>query len=224
MGNRGKKYSAETNAQQLVEAVDSKVKINTKEIFFNMLFPPIIPMEDLRNVHPWVKSLFSARKVPNLPLAERLKHFLEAWEILTKDSEILGIVKGLKIPFLKHSTQERVFQTPYMSQEQADLIRVGIENMLKKGVIQQTASGWGVFKQYFLGWEKRWGKSTCDKLKILRPVHSIPAFQNGRFVLPPRITARGRLHVQAGYERCLFFSSTASAIKELCLVFMVRES
>ena len=64
------------------------------------------------------------------------------------------------------------------------------------------ASGWGVFKQYFLGWEKRWGKSSCSKLKILKPVHSIPAFQNGRFVLPPRITARGKLHVPAGYERC----------------------
>ena len=86
------------------------------------------------------------------------------------------------------------------------------------------ASGWGVFKQYFLGWEKRWGKSTCCELKILKPVHSISAFQNGRFALPPEITARGRLHVQAGYERSLFFSSTASVIKELCLVFNVRES
>ena len=89
MGNRGKKYSTETTAQKLVEAVDSKVKINTKETFFIMLFSPIIPMEDLRNVHPWVKSLFSARKVPNLPLAGTLKHFLEVWEILTKDPEIL---------------------------------------------------------------------------------------------------------------------------------------
>ena len=71
-----------------------------------MLFSPIIPIEDLRNVHPWVKSLFSARKVPNLPLAGRLKHFLEAWEILTKDPEILEIVKGSKIPFLKNPTQE----------------------------------------------------------------------------------------------------------------------
>ena len=68
MGNRGKKYSTQTTTQQLVEAVDSKGKMNTKETF-NMFFPPIIPIEDLRNVHPWVKNLFSARKVPNLPLA-----------------------------------------------------------------------------------------------------------------------------------------------------------
>ena len=72
--------------------------------------------------------------------------------------------------------------------------------------------------------KKRWGESTCGELKILKPVHSIPAFQNGRFVLPPRSTARGKLHVQAGYERCSFFSSTASVIKELCSIFMVMES
>ena len=73
-----------------------------------MLFPPIIPIENLRNVHPWVKNLFSARKVPNLPLAGKLKYFLEAWEILIKDPEILEIVKGFNIPFPKNPTQERV--------------------------------------------------------------------------------------------------------------------
>ena len=70
----------------------------------------------------------------------------------------------------------------------------------------------------------RWWKSTCSELKILKSVYSISAFQNGRFGLPPQITTRGRLHVQAGYERCLFFSTTASIIKELCSVFMVNES
>ena len=107
MGNRGKKYSTQTTTQQLVEAVDYKGKMNTKETF-NMFFPPIIPIEDLRNVHPWVKNLFSARKVPNLPLAGKLKYFLGAWEILIKDPEILEIVKGFNIPFLKNPTQERV--------------------------------------------------------------------------------------------------------------------
>ena len=89
-----------------------------------MLFPPIIPIEDLMNVYPWEKSLFSARIIPNLPLAGRLKHFLEAWEILTKDPAILEIVKEFKIPSLKNPKQERVPQTPNMGQEQADLIQV----------------------------------------------------------------------------------------------------
>ena len=111
---------------------------------------------------------------------------------------------------------------PHMGHEQADLIQVEIENMLKKEAIKQTASSWGVCKQYVLGWEKRSGESTCGELKILKSVHSISAFQNGRFILPSRVTARRRLHVQAGYERYLFFSSTASVIKELRSVFMVN--
>ena len=82
VGSRGKKYLTETTAQQLEGAVDSNVKINTKETF-NMFFPRIIPIKDLRNVHPWVKYLFSARIILNLPLAGKLKHFLKAWEILT---------------------------------------------------------------------------------------------------------------------------------------------
>ena len=138
MGNRGKKYSTETTTQQLVEPLDSKVKINTKETF-DMLFPPIIPIEDLSNVHPWVKSLFSARIVTNLPLAGRLKHFLEAWEILTKDPEILEIVRGFKIPFLKNPTQKRVPRdATHGSGTSRSTIQVEIENMLKKGAIQQT--------------------------------------------------------------------------------------
>ena len=116
-----------------------------KKTFFNMFFPLIIPIEDLKNVHPWLKSLFYARKVPNLPLTGRLKHFLEAWEIITKDPEILEIVKGFKISFLKSPTQERVPQTPHMGQEQADLTQVEIENMLKKEAIQQTEHRSGAF-------------------------------------------------------------------------------
>ena len=53
------------------------------------------------------KKLVLCKKSSKLPTS-KLKHFLEAWEILTKDSEIFEIVKGFKIPFLKHPTQERV--------------------------------------------------------------------------------------------------------------------
>ena len=133
-----------------------------------MLFSPIIPIEDLRNVHPWVKSLFSARKVANLPLAGRLKHFLEAWEILTKDSEILEIVKGSKIPFLKNPTQERVSQTPHMGQEQADLIQVEIENMFKNGAIQQTEHQAGKFlSNIFLVGKRDGGNQPVVNLRYL---------------------------------------------------------
>ena len=108
--------------------------------------------------------------------------------------------------------------------------------MLKKGShTANKVSGWGIFKQYFVVREKRQGKPVCGERKIHKPVHSISAFQNGRFVLPPQITIRGRFHVQDGYKRCLLFSSTVSVIKNyvrfswsenlyesLCLCFGLR--
>ena len=182
-----------------------------------MFFPPIIPIEDLRNIHPWVKSLFSARIVPNLLLAGRLNHFLEAWEILTKDPEILEMVQDF---FSKKSnTGQCSPDATHGSGTSRSNTSGDREHIEEGGHTANRASGWGVFKQYFLCREKRWGKPACGELKIPKPVHSISTFQNGRFVLPPRITAGGRLHVQAGFERCLFFSSTASIIKELCSVF-----
>ena len=60
----------------------NKQWINTKEThkenLLQYVFPPIIPIEDLRSADPLVKSLFSAIIAPNLPLAQRLKHSLEA--------------------------------------------------------------------------------------------------------------------------------------------------
>ena len=39
------------------------------------------------------KQLVFCNNIPNLPIAGRLRYFLEVWEILTKDPEILEIVK-----------------------------------------------------------------------------------------------------------------------------------
>ena len=141
----------------------------------------------------------------------------------TKNPEILEIIKEFKIPFLKHPTQERVLQTPHMGQEQADLIQVETENMLKKGAIQQTEHQVGKFlSNVFLVGKRDEGNRPVVNLRYLNQF--IPyQRQSGKFSLPPRITARERLHAQAGYERCLFFSSALTVIKEICSVFMVRE-
>ena len=68
------------------------------------------------------------------------------------------------------------------------------------------------------------GKLSFHEPKIPKIVHFTSAFQNGRFVFPWRITIGGKLHVRAGYEKCLCVNFTLSFIKELCLAFMVRES
>ena len=90
------------------------------------------------------------------------RKILEVLEILTKDPEILELVKGVKIPFLKNPTQKRVPQTPHMSQEQAVLIQVETENMLKNGVIQQTEHQTGEFISNIFLTRKRDGENRSE--------------------------------------------------------------
>ena len=110
-------------------------------------------------------------------LKGRVKHFLKAWKILTKDPEILEIVKRFKIPFLRNPTQDRVPQTPQMGQEQAALLQVEIENILKKGAIQQREhQPWEFLSQ--------WRKSPVVNLRYLNQFISSQLFiMEGLFCL-----------------------------------------
>ena len=121
--------------------------------------------------------MFSARIVPNVLLKGRVNHFLKAREILTKDPEILEIAKRFKIPFLKNPTQDRVPQTPQMGQEQAAPLQAEIENILKKGAIQQTEhQPWEFLSQ--------WRKLSVMNLRYLNQFISYQLFiMEGLFCL-----------------------------------------
>ena len=51
------------------------VSINQETLFNKMDFPYVVWVEDLKHIHPYIKSLFCARKIPNLQLAGRLKNY-----------------------------------------------------------------------------------------------------------------------------------------------------
>ena len=49
-----------------------------------------INMEELTYVHPILKKLFSKQKIPKCTLTGRIKEFLPAWKLLTKDLGFSG--------------------------------------------------------------------------------------------------------------------------------------
>ena len=51
-------------------------------------FSYIVPVEDLKHIftHPYIKSLFCARKILIVQLAGRLNNFIENWKILINDT------------------------------------------------------------------------------------------------------------------------------------------
>ena len=62
------------------------VNVNQETLPNKVQFPYVVPVEDLKHIHPYIKSLFCARKTPNVQLAGRLKNFIENREILTNDT------------------------------------------------------------------------------------------------------------------------------------------
>ena len=68
----------------------------------------LVPLEELEHVHPLVKEMFPEELKQNVPLGGASSHFVQSWEKLTKDQEILEIVKGYKIPLLRPPVQEKI--------------------------------------------------------------------------------------------------------------------
>ena len=71
-----------------------------------------------------------------LPFEPRIfKHFYKNWELITGEPDILALIKGFKIPFLRQHVQDYVPRIPEISKAQRELVRAEIETMLRKGAI-----------------------------------------------------------------------------------------
>ena len=135
------------------------VNIKQETLFNKVEFPYVVPVENLKHIHPYIKSLFCARKIPNLQLAERLKNFIENSKILTDDTEILSLVEGYTTPFPEIPQQKYIPNSSKLSQEENILVRKEIHEMLNKGAIVETPNDLeGEFiSNLFLAEKKDWG-------------------------------------------------------------------
>ena len=103
---------------------------------------------------------------------------------------------------------------------------------MNKGAIVETPNHLeGNLSATFFSWIKKMGKPTSNKLETPKSVHTtpksvhtLPSLQYGGLALFSKHSKEGRLHVQNGLERCIFFSSVKSCIQNICAVPLVRES
>ena len=115
-----------------------KVSVITSPFLNSLEFPVLIPDSDLQNVHPFIKNLFQGIKIPQVPLAGRLKYFLKSWEKLTRDLNMLGITQGFQIPFKRKPSQKsKSLSETGMSKDQKILVNQEISDMLKKRAIRE---------------------------------------------------------------------------------------
>ena len=94
-----------------------------------------------RCISPVIKRLFSKEIITNalnIPPAGRISHFLVNWQKLTLNQDILSVVKGYKIPFIKIPFQRKIPNFTKMNKKQIALVDLELKEMLRKGAIMRT--------------------------------------------------------------------------------------
>ena len=101
----------------------------------------MINMEELTHVHPILKKLFSKQKFPNCALGVRIKEFLPAWKLLTKDQELLALLEGYQIPLVMDPVQDKAPKV----REQQKRVDLEVKAMLEKGSVSKFVFQMGNF-------------------------------------------------------------------------------
>ena len=97
--------------------------------------PQPIPLGELSSAHHLVKILFCNLKIPTVPLAGRLVHFLGSWGKLKKNQNILQIVQGYQILFLCRPKEPKEIN---FSMQEKEAISLEVKNLLKNGAAEQV--------------------------------------------------------------------------------------
>ena len=98
----------------------------------------ILSVQDFPKVHHLVKGLFPVKNLSGLPLAGRVRYFLENWKKLTNDQAILQMVQGYEIPFNSPPQQNFIPKSPVLNQVEKQLVDQEVKEMLSKGAIQKV--------------------------------------------------------------------------------------
>ena len=122
---------------------------SSSRTFFNMNSVPEIGLKwELENVQPLIKRLLSSDKVPNVPIAGRLKHFSKTWKKLTTDQSILDLLDSSVIVFQRKPFQSKIPFQLTTSREQQKLINTDVKEMFNKGAIRQYSTVKRVLKEF----------------------------------------------------------------------------
>ena len=92
----------------------------------------IVPLEKLEHVYPLVKEMFREELKQNVAIGGRISHFVESWEKLTNDKEMLEMVKRYKILLLRTPVQEKIPVNTPLKEDQKFLVEKEIKKCWRR--------------------------------------------------------------------------------------------
>ena len=152
----------------------------------------------------------------DIPLIGRIGHFLVNWQKLSLKQDILSVVKGYKIPFIKITFQQKVPSFMRMNKKKIALMEGELKEVLTKGKAKRTQTIYGEFlRNLFLWGGKDGGFCLVINLKMLNQIVLFLHFLNGRPFSVKALNTRGRLNAQTGAEICILQCSIGLKLEEV---------
>ena len=106
--------------------------------FYN-ISAEVVPLEKLEHDHRLIKEIIEGELKQNVPLGGRISHFVESWEELTKDQDILEIVEGYEIPLLRTPVQEKIPLNTHLKENLKFLLEKEMKETLEKEAIKKVS-------------------------------------------------------------------------------------
>ena len=170
-----------------------------------------------------MKRLFSTNKVPNVPIAGRLKHFSKAWKKLARGSEYRGFSRWLCNSFPKETFSIKDSFPIGNKSRTTKTYRQGSEgNFEEEGNKKRQCSKGRVLKQFLPCKKGEWWEKASDKSEASKCVYTIQSLQNGRIEKSETFVTSGRLHVQARSKGYILLRSFTEKLEERRSVPLVK--
>ena len=99
--------------------------------------------------------------VPIYTLTGRLKHFLPAWRLLSKDQSILSLAEWFKIPLLQEPKQIFPQKLQQWNKDQKELIDLEVKEMLERDLHSFTSGG-RISQSSISSREKGWNRPVIN--------------------------------------------------------------
>ena len=153
--------------------------------------------------------------------AGRIKQFLQNWQKLTNDKNVLRIVKGsnLKTNPAKSPTRNSILENRGTTSGLG-----GCQHVEKRSHKNCYSKREPVAEQYLHKSKKGWGIQTNYKPKKAESICTLPTFQNGGFAGCKEYAQRRGPHVQIRSERRLFYRSPKHKIQKTSKISVEKET
>ena len=164
-------------------------------------------MLEMHELHPCgaIKELgWDMTDRSDLPIGGRLKYYLNNWQVVTGDSQILKVVQGYDMDLTTIPPKGDMVWQLNMPETQKALVQEEVNSLLQKqAIVPVQKDEIHFWSQIFLREKKGGGTQASVQPQEAESIHKLRAFQDGEHCNAPDTSAKSGLDGQNGHQRCL---------------------